>query len=299
MAASAERKHEMGEPTPVVKIPPLTTFKKDQLVDLYKSLNGDFAEWLKKGESDRSYELAEVIIHQRQTAHLLGQGGNAAGCLPGIGPLLDVLLNEMAYQVQQDDPLQRLIRTEKARELFEIDLRIYPHDGPIQDPVVLDLRGSGRIDTLDVNSGLYCDYYGNGFAIATGWVSPDAGILVTDRNGNGVIDDGSELFGSLTPLPNGEPAADGFQALADLDSSHDGKIDAQDPAYSQLLVWADPSGDGNWQQGVVFTLPELGIESIDLKIGVKSGFVAFKNRGQVWLCGIYVLRIPSTPYLNH
>ncbi|MEW6351487.1 MAG: hypothetical protein AB1646_20740 [Thermodesulfobacteriota bacterium] len=134
----------------------------------------------------------------------------------------------------------------------------------IDPPVVLDLKGSGRIDTLNVNDGAYWDYYGNGFAHATGWVSPDAGILVMDLNGNGALDNGSELFGSRTPLPNGQVAADGFQALAALDSNHDGKIDAQDPAYSQLRVWANTSGDGNWQQGEVFTLPQLDIESIDL-----------------------------------
>ena len=111
---------------------------------------------------------------------------------------------------------------------------------------------------------MYCDYYGDGFAEATGWVSPDAGFLFMDRNANGVIDNGSELFGSLTPLPGDQPAANGFQALAALDSNQDGMIDAQDPAYSQLRVWASSSGDENWQQGELFTLPQLGITSIDL-----------------------------------
>lgn len=144
-----------------------------------------------------------------------------------------------------------------------MDFKIY-RDGRTLPPVVLDLKGSGRIGTLNVNGGVYCDYYGDGFALATGWVSPDAGILVMDRNGNGVIDDGSELFGSLTPLPNGQLAYDGFQALAAVDSNHDGKIDAQDPAYAQLRVWASSSGDENWQPGELFTLPQLGITSIDL-----------------------------------
>ncbi|MEW6532225.1 MAG: hypothetical protein AB1473_15425 [Thermodesulfobacteriota bacterium] len=52
--------------------------------------------------------------------------------------------------------------------------------------------------------------------------------------------------------------------MAALDSNHDGKIDAQDPGYAQLSVWANSSGDGNWQPGELFTLPQMGITSIDL-----------------------------------
>ncbi|MFH1112570.1 MAG: hypothetical protein V1792_01490 [Pseudomonadota bacterium] len=130
-------------------------------------------------------------------------------------------------------------------------------------PIVVDLHGNG-IKTISLDHGPFFDYNGDGLAERSGWVSPDAGILVMDRNSNGVVDNGSELFGSLTPLPNGEPAADGFQALADLDSSHDGKIDAQDTAYSQLSVWVDSDTDGVTQPGELFTLPQLGIDSIDL-----------------------------------
>jgi hypothetical protein len=134
----------------------------------------------------------------------------------------------------------------------------------IMPPIVLDLTGSGRIETANVKDGAYFDYHGDGFAEATGWVSPDAGILIMDRNADGVLDHGSELFGSLTPLPSGQLADNGFEALAALDSNQDGKIDAQDPAYSQLMVWGILSGEEDWEAGEVATLPELGITSIDL-----------------------------------
>ena len=58
--------------------------------------------------------------------------------------------------------------------------------------------------------------------------------MVWDRNNDGVINDGSELFGNNTDLDNGNKAAHGFAALADLDSNGDGVIDASDTAWTEL-----------------------------------------------------------------
>jgi len=63
-------------------------------------------------------------------------------------------------------------------------------------PLVLDLNGDG-VKALGISAGVYFDHDGNGFAQLSGWVSPDDGLLVWDRNGNGQIDDGSELFGAV------------------------------------------------------------------------------------------------------
>lgn len=105
-----------------------------------------------------------------------------------------------------------------------------------RDPLILDLDGDG-IETISINSGAYFDHDGNGFAEQTGWAAPDDGLLVRDINGNGTIDSGKELFGDQAVLKNGSNATNGFQALADLDDNNDGKIDANDAAYSQLKVW--------------------------------------------------------------
>ncbi|MFZ5501752.1 MAG: hypothetical protein ACOY58_07585, partial [Candidatus Micrarchaeota archaeon] len=169
------------------------------------------------------------------------------------------MFDYLGYKAEHESPREYQHRKERERQVQGMMRRTR-----LYNPVVLDLGGSGRIDTLNVNDGVYCDYYGNGFALATGWVSPGTGILVMDRNGNGVLDNGTELFGSQTPLPNGQLAADGFQALAALDGNHDGKIDAQDSAYSQLGVWVDSDTDGVLRPGELFTLPQLDIASIDL-----------------------------------
>ena len=67
--------------------------------------------------------------------------------------------------------------------------------------------------------------------------------IALDRNHDGVIDSGAELFGSDTVLPGGTTAANGFYALAALDDNHDGTIDARDPAFASLVLWADRDGD--------------------------------------------------------
>jgi len=78
--------------------------------------------------------------------------------------------------------------------------------------------------------------------VAVDWPSAATPWLAMDRNGNGRIDDGAELFGSMTRLPNGGRARDGFEALAALDTNHDGRIDARDLAWSGLVLWADRDG---------------------------------------------------------
>jgi hypothetical protein len=95
------------------------------------------------------------------------------------------------------------------------------------DPLVLDLDGDG-IETTNVNTAAnYFDHDGDGFVERTGWVDSDDGFLVMDRNGDGMINDDKELFGDHTILKDGTRATNGFQALAELDSNKDGKIDSK------------------------------------------------------------------------
>ena len=137
-----------------------------------------------------------------------------------------------------------------------------PHPSQSQrDPLILDLDGDGT-ETIGVESGAYFDHDANGFAEQTGWVGKDDGLLVLDRNNNGTIDTGRELFGDNTILKNGSLATDGLQALADLDSNADHKIDSADAAFSQLKVWKDVNSDGISTSNELHTLSELNIKSI-------------------------------------
>lgn len=134
----------------------------------------------------------------------------------------------------------------------------------VRDPFVLDLDGDG-IETISVASGnpVLFDLDASGIKKSVGWIASDDGFLALDRNGNGTIDDGSELFGDATVLANGQTAADGFAALADLDTNGDGLFDSLDAQFTDVRVWRDLNQDGISQMGELFTLDEIGIASIN------------------------------------
>jgi Ca2+-binding RTX toxin-like protein len=128
-------------------------------------------------------------------------------------------------------------------------------------PIILDLDGDG-VETTAVDSGAYFDHDDNGFAESTGWVGADDGLLVMDRDGDGVIGSGRELFGSETLLADGTKASNGFQALAELDNNGDGRIDSQDAAWSSLKIWRDIDGDGYSASQELLSLSDAGVQSI-------------------------------------
>jgi iron-regulated protein frpA len=131
------------------------------------------------------------------------------------------------------------------------------------DPLALDLDGNG-IRTVAANqfSGSLFDHDGDGIRTASGWVGKEDGLLVYDRNGDGIINNGSELFGDATRLKNGGTAAHGFAALADLDDNGDGKIDAADKAFFSLRIWRDLNQDGISQEGELLTLEQAKVQSL-------------------------------------
>ena len=93
--------------------------------------------------------------------------------------------------------------------------------------------------------------------------------LCRDRNGDGVIGDGTELFGNFTPLANGSRAPNGFVALAEFDTpalggNGDGQLDSSDRLWTTLLLWIDSNHDGVSQPSELMTLAEAGVQSIDL-----------------------------------
>ncbi|MFA6413553.1 MAG: calcium-binding protein, partial [Syntrophales bacterium] len=139
---------------------------------------------------------------------------------------------------------------------------IFRNGETIWSPIILDLDGDG-VETIGVKDGAYFDHDGNSFAEQTGWASADDGLLVLDRNADGKIDTGKELFGNQTLLSGGTTAANGFQALAELDSNADGKIDVNDAAYANLRVWQDTDGDGISSADELKTLSDLNIASIN------------------------------------
>jgi archaellum component FlaG (FlaF/FlaG flagellin family) len=146
------------------------------------------------------------------------------------------------------------------------------------DPLILDLDGDG-LETVGINSGnpILFDHDGDGVKAATGWANSDDAFLVLDRNGNGSIDSGRELFGDSTPLAAGGTAADGFAALAEEDTNGDGKVDSLDARFVNLRLWRDLNQDGISQADELFTLASQSITSLNVAKTANSQVLANGN----------------------
>jgi hypothetical protein len=123
-----------------------------------------------------------------------------------------------------------------------------------------DYRLTGR------NSPVLFDMPGNGHPHLIGWTAAgaDEAFLWLDRNHNGKVTSGAELFGNFTPLQNGRLAINGFEALAEYDVNHDGIMDDRDPIWSRLMLWRDLNHNGLSEPSEISPLDASDVTAIDL-----------------------------------
>jgi len=136
------------------------------------------------------------------------------------------------------------------------------------DPIVIDFNKNG-ITSTRLDNTVYFDHDNNGFKEATAWIEKDDGLLALDRNGNGKIDNGNELFGNHT-ISNtiygytDEKATNGYEALKAYDLNNDNVIDEKDEIFNKLKIWKDKNSNGITDDGELSSLTHNNIKSIDL-----------------------------------
>jgi Ca2+-binding RTX toxin-like protein len=137
-----------------------------------------------------------------------------------------------------------------------------------RDPLIIDLDGNRNVVRELDESDAYFDLNNDGFRERVAWSLSGDGLLVRDLNGNGTIDNGTELFGTGRRLQDGgtiqRRGTDGFAELALIDSNRDGVISSLDTEFNTLRVWVDANGDAITDVGELQTLDQLGISSISL-----------------------------------
>lgn len=138
-------------------------------------------------------------------------------------------------------------------------------------PLLLDTDGDGFRLTGPA-AGVRFDFSGKGKLTRTGWTAAgsDDAFLALDRNDNGQIDDGTELFGNHALQPSrGKLPKNGFHALAEFDKADNGGngdrvISAGDAVFGSLLLWTDKNHNGLSEPDELRPYADAGATAISL-----------------------------------
>ena len=153
-------------------------------------------------------------------------------------------------------------------------------------PIIIDVAGDGFALT-NAADGVNFDLNRDGIKEKVSWTraTTDDAFLTLDLNGNGIIDDGKELFGnsSVQPSPPAGASRNGFLALALYDrvangGNDDGVVDKRDSVFAKLRLWQDANHNGNSEAWELHNLPELSVASIALDYKTSKRTDEFGNQ---------------------
>jgi hypothetical protein len=201
-----------------------------------------------------------VVFPSPGTCGGLATWNSASGCLPGFVRQDNICTRSFAFQ-QTCDPA--------VDPYDESQCECVPLN---QSPIIIDVLGDGFALTNPAN-GVDFNFSGQR-SQRTSWTraTSDDAFLTLDRNGNGTVDYGGELFGNYTPQSLAGPGIikNGFNALQTYDKepnggNNDGLLDSNDSVFSSLRLWQDTNHNGSSEPSELHTLTDLGLTSLDLK----------------------------------
>ena len=144
------------------------------------------------------------------------------------------------------------------------------------DPLVLNFSGNAAQLT---DQRFAFDLNADGRPENINFVAPGSGFLVFDRNQDGKINNGSELFGPKT--------GDGFAELARLDDDNNGWIDENDAAFNKLEVWSrDSNGNDQRQSLVAAGVGAIALSRINTPFELKTN--SNETLGTIRTSGIFL-----------
>jgi trimeric autotransporter adhesin len=212
------------------------------------------------------WDLASVQIYEKRVVTEIGLANNTTGRLGALDDhcyTARMAAHANAYNVHETD-------------VSEVDCVPEPLESPKEEvevpeencPVLLDLSQDG-LHLSGPDPAVSFDINADGIPDRIAWTSvgEDDAFLCLDRNGNGIIDDGTELFGYATPLLSGRRARVGYRALADLDrpelgGNADGKVEATDPLFHSLCAWVDTNRDAISQPQEIVSLDKTRVVAL-------------------------------------
>ena len=155
------------------------------------------------------------------------------------------------------------------------------------DPIIISLADSRYLLT-DLEGGVDFDLGATGVPVPVPWTGGDSdeAFLVLDRDGNGLIDNGRELFGDVTPQHTSD-SPNGFRALAVFDDvlsggNEDGRISEADSIFAELGLWRDANHNGISESEEISSLGAVGLEWIDLDFRQSSRVDRHGNEFRYW-----------------